>query len=219
MSSISFTTDKKLKKLKGKFNPHDYEFVLVSDDVHSRKKSKKEETNISDASTLKPPSEILSQIINNHIDTFVDHYTQFLDIERADIIAVLIEAALNKKMDVVLVCSDDEYTNYLYMEVIAQYIEATYEGLIVFEFHKKLKKDLSYDEGKYKLSEKRRNKLIEQANEIAAHTKRSNASYKKKNKKKKKSNFEEKYEGFEDWGVPKKKDKKKKKKKKKNNAW
>lgn len=214
MASISFTTDKKLKKLKGKFNPHDFEFILVSDDVHSRKKSKKEETNISDASALKPPSEILSQIINNHIDTFVDHYTQFLDIERADIIAVIIEAAINKEMDVVLVCSDDEYTNYLYMEVIAQYIEATYADVVVFEFHKKLKKDLSYDDGKYKLSEKRKKKLVEQANEIAAHTKRSNASYKKKKKKKNKSNFDEKYEEFADWGQPKKKDKKKKKKKK-----
>lgn len=182
MASISFATDKQLKKLKGGFNPNAFQFILVSSDLHMAKKKKGKETNIADASALMPPSEIVRQLVDGNLEKYQQHYLQFLLIERADMIAVIVKAALEKEMDIVLVCTNDEYEDFLYLELLSQFIEDEYK-IDVHEF-KKIIKSKAIPNYKDELKPKKIKKALEKANKVVAY-KEDGKSKKKKKKKKK----------------------------------
>lgn len=178
MPSISIATDKQLKKLKGRFNPNAFQFILISSDVHMRQPDKKKQkTNIADASALMPPNEIISQLVNGNDDLYGQHYLQYLLSERADIIAVLIKVLIEKNVDLVLVCSNDEYKDFYYLALIADFIEAEYK-LKVYDFKKFVKKGYVPSYRNMKKADKILQKAVDKANHIV--------SYRSRNKKKKK---------------------------------
>lgn len=188
MGSITFATDKDLKKLQGKYNPHAFTFCIVSQDIDSRW-DKKRATNVLDLSELLPPQEIMANVVNNDLDRFMENYLQFIGSFRADVLSVLIIAAIDKNEDLVLVCSDDEFVDLLYLPALIDIVEREFD-IEIPKLKKVLKKESlpNYSEDYPKRSRKALDKARDITSRKAAYDKEMNKKDKKKKGKKKKKN-------------------------------
>lgn len=186
MGSITFATDKDLKKLKGSFNPHAFTFCIVSQDLDSQWQ-RKAPTNILDLSELLPPQEIMANVINNDIDRFMENYLGFINQFRADTLSVLIIAAIDKDEDIVLVCSDDEFVDLLYLPALIDITEKEFD-IDIPKLKKVLKKEAlpDYNEDYPKRARKALDKARDITSRKAAYDKELAKKDKKKDKKKKK---------------------------------
>lgn len=180
MGSILIATDKDLEKLKGKFNPDAFQFGLISTDISIKEVTKKKDTNIFDLSPLIPPGEFMSNIVNNDISRFMENYLGFVTELRADVLAVLVVAAIEKDKDIVLVCSKMEYEDFLYLEALADIITSSF-GIPVKSFKKSVKKGSI---PRFK-DDKSTKKALALAKEIVAYKKKSDKALGKNKDKKK----------------------------------
>lgn len=119
-----------------RFNYKKYNFLLVSQDI----KTKKKYDNVYATPSLIPPPNLIGGLLRDgDVDKYEKKYLKYLSNPKVDsLITVLVKLATVDNSNVVLLCSKEE-DKCGYLDILGDYIEATY-GAKVFSY-KKYKKN------------------------------------------------------------------------------
>lgn len=119
---VTMDSKKFIKDFLSDYDPKDFQFVLVSENITTIKKHK----NVMPVNKLIPPPAIMAEHLNGNTKEFKKKYFDYLKKNEVNsIVSILIKAVLNG-WNVIMLCSKSE-SEYGYLDVLAEFIEKKYK--------------------------------------------------------------------------------------------
>ena len=148
---IRMSSDDFLDNFIKKYNYKKFNFLLISEGVKTKKKYR----NVYALKSLIPPANVVSEFINSgYSGKYVKKYTNYLSNPEVEaLITVIVTLCVVDNSNVVLLCTKEE-SEYKYLNIICDYIEAVY-GVKAYSYNK-YKKD---PDGCEKISNKVKKKV------------------------------------------------------------